>query len=154
MAHLIIPALLWFSAIGSGLIAGIFFAFSTFIMTAFARIAVPHGISAMQSINTTILGSLFMPVFFGTTLASGLLSGFALFRWDEPASATMLAAGLIYIVGMFVCTLVFNVLTLRQYTTEDFPFMGSIQSRPSRRNAIEYLCLLGFKASRFEVFGD
>lgn len=109
MAQLIVSALLWFSAIGSGLIAGIFFAFSTFIMPALSRVPEPHGISAMQSINSTILGSLLMPVFFGTTLASVVLAGIALFRWDESISAIMLAASLIYVAGMFVCTIVFNV---------------------------------------------
>ena len=36
------------AAIGSGLIAGIFFAFSTFIMQAFARLPADQGIAAMQ----------------------------------------------------------------------------------------------------------
>ncbi len=109
MPELILTILLWFCAIGSGLIAGIFFAFSTFIMTAFARIPQSHGISAMQSINTTILGSLFMPVFFGTALASLVLAGVALFRWGEPGTLAMLAASLLYLVGMFLSTIVFNV---------------------------------------------
>ena len=81
MTEYIFTTLLWFSAIGSGLIAGLFFAFSTFIMTAFDRIPQGHGISAMQSINSAILRSLFMPLFFGTALASLLIAGNALFRW-------------------------------------------------------------------------
>lgn len=105
----ILTALLWFSAIGCGMMAGLYFAFSTFIMTAFGRIPQAHGISAMQSINTTILQSLFMPLFWGTTLAALVLAGFALFRLGETAAMAMLAAGLLYVVGMFVCTIVFNV---------------------------------------------
>ena len=106
---LILTALLWFSAIGCGMMAGLYFAFSTFIMTALGRIPQTHGISAMQSINTTILQSLFMPLFWGTTLAALVLAGFALFRLGETAATPMLAAGLLYVVGMFVCTIVFNV---------------------------------------------
>ena len=109
MTEYIFTTLLWFSALGTGLVAGVFFAFSTFIMTAFARIPEPHGISAMQSINSTILRSLFMPFFFGTALASVLLAGRALSRWDEPGAMAMLAAGSIYFVGMFLCTIFFNV---------------------------------------------
>jgi uncharacterized membrane protein len=109
MTQYILIFLLWISALGSGLVAGIFFAFSTFIMTSFARIPQGHGISAMQSINSTILRSLFMPLFFGTAVASLLLAGTALFRWGEPGSMAMLAAGSIYFVGMFLCTIVFNV---------------------------------------------
>ncbi|NGX98043.1 MAG: DUF1772 domain-containing protein [Candidatus Afipia apatlaquensis] len=101
--------LLWFAAIGCGMMAGLYFAFSTFIMTALGRIPQAHGISAMQSINSTILRSLFMPLFWGTTLAALLLAASALFRPGEAAAMAMLAAGIIYVVGMFVCTVIFNV---------------------------------------------
>lgn len=109
VAELTITALLWFSAIGTGLIAGLFFAFSTFIMTAFGRIDQAHGVAAMNSINQTILRSLFMPVFFGTTLTSLALAVIALFQWDEPGSSAMLAGGAIYVLGMFGCTMAANV---------------------------------------------
>lgn len=101
--------LLWFAAIGCGMMAGLYFAFSTFIMTALGRIPQAHGISAMQSINSAILRSLFMPLFWGTTLAALLLAALALFRPGEAAAMAMLAAGIIYVVGMFVCTVIFNV---------------------------------------------
>ena len=104
-----ITVLLWFSAIGSGLVAGLFFAFSTFIMAALAKIPVPQGISAMQSINSTILRSLFMPLFFGTTLACLVLAGVALFRWGQPGTGLMFAGAVIYVLGMFLCTIVLNV---------------------------------------------
>lgn len=101
---------LWFNAIGCGLMAGIYFAFSTFIMTAFARIPEPHGISAMQSINRVIQRSLFMPLFFATTLVSIVLAVFAvLVVWGSPAATVLLAAGVTYVLGMFVCTIIFNV---------------------------------------------
>lgn len=105
----VITILLWVSAIGCGLIAGLYFAFSTFIMTALGRIEQRGGIAAMNAINSTILGSLFMPLFFGTTLTSAVLVILAPFDWNAPGAAVMLAGGLIYVVGMFVCTLVFNV---------------------------------------------
>lgn len=105
----VVSSLLWFSAVGCGLMAGVYFAFSTFIMRSFASIEAVHGISAMGSINTTILRSPFMPLFFGTTAASAAVAVLALFRWNEPGAAVMLAGGLIYFVGMFVCTVVLNV---------------------------------------------
>jgi len=109
MTESIITGLLWFSAIGSGLVAGLFFAFSTFIMSALARIPQERGISAMQSINSTILRSLFMPLFFGTSLVGLLLAGIAMFRSDGAGALAMLAAGVVYFVGMFLCTVFFNV---------------------------------------------
>jgi uncharacterized membrane protein len=38
-----VTILLWFAAIGCGVMAGVYFAFSTFIMTAFGRIDPAHG---------------------------------------------------------------------------------------------------------------
>lgn len=109
MTNVVIRSLLWFSAIGCGLMAGLYFAFSAFIMTALGRIAQVHGVSAMNSINSTILRSLFMPLFFGTTGASAVLVIVGLLRRSEPGSHAMLAGGLIYIAGMFLCTVFLNV---------------------------------------------
>ena len=44
-------ALTLFAALGCGLIAGVFFAFSTFVMKALARLPSGEGMAAMQSIN-------------------------------------------------------------------------------------------------------
>ena len=43
------------TALGAGMMAGLFFAFSFFIMTAFSRLAPAGGIAAMNSINVAIL---------------------------------------------------------------------------------------------------
>jgi uncharacterized membrane protein len=105
----IVTIVLWFSALGCGLLGGLYFAFSAFIMTAFAQIEQAAGIAAMNAINSTILRSLFMPFFFGTTLAGLVLAGVAVFRWGEPGSAYMLAGGVVHVLGMFIVTMVFNV---------------------------------------------
>jgi uncharacterized membrane protein len=109
MQQFLIPGLLWFSAVGCGLIAGLYFAFSAFIMTALGRISQTAGISAMNAIDAEIVRSLFMPVFLGTTLTSAALAALALLRWDEPGAMAMLAGGVLYVVGMFFVTMVFNV---------------------------------------------
>lgn len=109
MNNPVLISLLWFSALGSALHAGLFFAFSAFIMTALGRIDAAHGASAMQSINSTILRSLFMPVFLGTTVVALILAVWAVLRWGQSGSTLMFAAGLIYVLGMFGCTMVFNV---------------------------------------------
>jgi len=108
MAPLLTTGLLWFSAIGCGLIAGVYFAFSTFIMTSYARIAPAAGIAAMNAINIDIVKSVFMPVFFGTTVVAAILAGFAFFRWGAPGSTAVLLGGVIYVVGMLGVTLFFN----------------------------------------------
>jgi uncharacterized membrane protein len=67
-------ALLWFCALGCGLMAGLYFAFSVFIMSALDRLGPAAGAAAMNSINAVILRSLFMPIFLLTSLASLALS--------------------------------------------------------------------------------
>src|SRR5262245_34594859 len=108
MSSFVLPALLWFSAIGCGLLAGLYFSFSTFIMTAFARIGQAEGIAAMNSINVEIVRSLFMPFFLGTTLTCAILVVIGFLRWGEPGAAAMLAGGAIYVLGMFIVTMIFN----------------------------------------------
>ena len=109
MTHAITTALLWFSAIGCGLLAGLYFAFSAFINSALGRIEAPAGIAAMNSINVVIVRSPFMPLFLGSSLAALILAGVALFQWHQPGSVAIFAGGVIYVIGMFVCTIVFNV---------------------------------------------
>ena len=43
------------AAIGSGLIAGVFFAFSTFVMRALGRRPPTEGMAAMQAINVAVI---------------------------------------------------------------------------------------------------
>lgn len=109
MNQLPIIFLLWFGAIACGLLSGLYFAFSAFIMTALRRIEQVQGISAMNSINSTILRSAFMPLFLSSTLASLILLVVGFFRRSEPGSMAMIAGGLIYVSGMFLCTVLFNV---------------------------------------------
>jgi len=109
MFYLVIKYSLWFSAIGCGLLAGTYFAFSAFVMTALGRVEPVHAISAMNAVNSTILRSWFMPFFFGTTLASAVLAISGLVYMGDPGAMAMLLGGLIYIAGMFLCTMFFNV---------------------------------------------
>jgi uncharacterized membrane protein len=95
--------------IGSGLTAGIFYAFSTFVMAALARIPPEQGIAAMNSINITVINPWFFAVFFGTPIVCAILFIMALLKWSEPGAAVIMAASVIYIVGSLAVTMVFNV---------------------------------------------
>jgi uncharacterized membrane protein len=97
------------AAIGSGMMAGLFFAFSTFIMQAFAKRPAPIGIAAMQSINQTILKPIFFLLFFGTALLGVVLAVWALLDWSGWGSAQRLAGGLLFLVGAIGITMWFNV---------------------------------------------
>lgn len=100
-------AILWAAAIGCGLMAGVYFTFSAFVMRALTAIPVARAVDTMNSINRVIVSSAFLPLFFGTTIASGLLVGSAVFL--SPATLHAAIGGGIYLVGMFVCTMAFNV---------------------------------------------
>ncbi|MBX5184741.1 DUF1772 domain-containing protein [Rhizobium sp. NZLR3b] len=97
------------AAIGSGLVAGIFFAFSTFIMTAFSRIPAEQGIAAMNSINVTIVRSPFMGLFVPTAILCIVITVLALIDWRGGASTLMLAGAALYLLASFLSTIIFNV---------------------------------------------
>ncbi|MGQ0682873.1 anthrone oxygenase family protein [Bradyrhizobium sp.] len=105
----LVTGLLWFSAIGCGLMAGLYFAFSAFIMAALGRIDQAAGIAAMNAINKVIVQSLFLPIFMGSTLTCLVLAAMAPLRWSEPGAAMWLAGGVLYVAGMFAVTMLFNV---------------------------------------------
>lgn len=109
MSSSLVNVLLWTAALGSGLMAGVYFAFSAFIMKAFDKIETAQSIAAMNAINDAILRSLFMPVFFGSSIISAILIIVAIIQWGEADSGLILIAGLSYFLGMFICTVVFNV---------------------------------------------
>ena len=96
-------------AVGCGMMAGLYFAFSAFIMRSLAELPVPQGVLAMQSINRVILGSPFMALFFGTSLASLGLAVWGVARWSEAGAALLVAGGALYVVGQLVFTAAFNV---------------------------------------------
>lgn len=97
------------SALGCGLIAGAFFAFSSFVMKALSRLPGSEGMAAMQSINVVVLNPVFLGVFVGTAAlcAAGLVCSFL--RWHEPGAIYLLAGSLLYLLGTFMVTMAFNV---------------------------------------------
>ena len=102
-------ALTFVAALGAGLIGGLFFAFSSFVMTALGRLQAPTGIAAMQSINVAVLNPGFFTAFFGTAALSVLALIAALMRWSEPGSFCLLAGSLLYLIGTILVTMVCNV---------------------------------------------
>lgn len=102
-------ALKLFSAIGCGLIAGVFFAFSTFVMNALSRLGPKEGINAMQSINITAINPLFMIALFGTAVTCLFLSVFSLLKWHQPSAVYLLVGSLVYLLGAVLVTIAFNV---------------------------------------------
>jgi hypothetical protein len=63
----------------------------------------------MNSINVTIINPGFMSVFIGTALSCLLIGVRALFTWNRGGAKLLFAASLVYLMGTFGVTLIFNV---------------------------------------------
>jgi uncharacterized membrane protein len=81
------------AALGCGLIAGVFFAFSSFVMRALGRLPPSGGAAAMQWINVVVLNPVFLGVFVGTAVVCVLVLVAALLRWNDHNSVYMLVGG-------------------------------------------------------------
>lgn len=97
------------AALGSGLVGGVFFAFSAFVVKALARLPAAHGIAAMQSINIAVANRWFMAPFFGTAAACVALILTALPRWREPDGILRLVGAALYLGGGIGVTGVRNI---------------------------------------------
>lgn len=102
-------ALTLVAALGSGLSAGVFFAFSAFVMKALARLAPAEGVAAMQSINKLAVSRAFMTALFATALACIALAGWAWADLTEPYAPYLLAGSGLYLVGVIVVTIAYHV---------------------------------------------
>lgn len=97
------------NALGCAVIAGVFFAFSSFVMPALARLPPAQGILAMQSINVVVINPWFMGVFLGTAVSCFALAWSALRGWSEAGAGYRLGACAAYLFGTMAVTLLANV---------------------------------------------
>ena len=94
------------AAIGAGVNAGVFFAFSTFVMQGLGHLTAPRGIAAMQAINKQAPTPVFMTALMGTALLSVGAVVVAVANLDEPWAAYLLVGGLLYARRLTVMFLV------------------------------------------------
>lgn len=102
------------AALGCALIAGIFLAFSSFVMTALGRLPAGQGAAAMRSINVAVLNPLFLGLFFGAGLLCLVLAADGVMRSSAVGGMTAagfcrIAAALLYVGGTLVVTMICNV---------------------------------------------
>jgi uncharacterized membrane protein len=109
MAGSLLVAITFVAALGSGVMAGLFFVFSVFMMTALARLGAPQGIAAMQSVNIAIINPIFLAVFLGTAILSVVTALAAIWSWSAAGSGWLLAGSVFYLAGIVAVTMVFNV---------------------------------------------
>ena len=95
--------------LGSAVIGGVFFAFSSFIMKALGRVPSQEGIAAMQSINVVVINPSFSGTFMGTAALCVVIAFVAVLNWGVPSAPYLLAGALAYFAGTFLVTMFGNV---------------------------------------------
>jgi uncharacterized membrane protein len=102
-------ALTLVSALGCGLVAGWFFAFSNHIMKSLGRMPEAQGIAAMQEINIAVINPWAMTALFGTALTCIALAVLSAVEGNEPDVYYQLAGSAVYVVGTVLVTMALNV---------------------------------------------
>lgn len=95
--------------LSSAMLAGVFLAFSDFIMRALIAANPIGAIEAMQKINIKVLRSIFLATFFALVPATIGLSIFAGLRLDGPVRTMIVGGSGIYLLAVILVTIVGNV---------------------------------------------
>jgi uncharacterized membrane protein len=105
----LVVALVTVAALGCGLMGGLFFTFSNFVMRALALQPADQGIRVMQAINIQIVNPLFLLLFVGTPLLSVALAVSGVLRLSEPGSRLLAVGSFLYLVGALAVTVLINI---------------------------------------------
>lgn len=97
------------SIIAYALVSGVFLAFSDFIMRSLAHTGGFGGVDAMQAINREVFRWVFMTLFIGMAPISLAIAAYGGFVVGNGPGVMFVLAGLIYFVGCFGVTVLFNV---------------------------------------------
>ncbi|MEV0690588.1 anthrone oxygenase family protein [Streptomyces sp. NPDC050388] len=95
--------------LGTGLVAGAFCAFSTFVMRGIAALPPARGVAAMQSVNVAAVRAPFMLVFLGSALLCAAIAVVTSVRWPGEGAVGLLVGSALYLFGGFGVTVVANV---------------------------------------------
>lgn len=105
----IIPLVGTIALLGSAVVGGVFFAFSSFVMKALAHVPSAEGIGAMQSINVDVINPSFLGAFLGTALLSLGVVVLVMLTHSHPSTMWFLGGAILYFVGTFLVTMFGNV---------------------------------------------
>ncbi|SIS79535.1 Uncharacterized membrane protein [Roseivivax lentus] len=97
------------SVLAYAILAGVFLAFSDFIMRALSRTSGTGGVEAMQGINREVFRYVFIPLFIAMAPLSLFIAAYGGAVIGSAPGAAMMLAGLIYFVGCFGVTIRGNV---------------------------------------------
>ncbi|GAB3263809.1 anthrone oxygenase family protein [Kineosporia babensis] len=97
------------TAAGCGLLAGVLFAFSGFVMAGLNRLPPGQAVAAMQGINVTAVRPPLMLAMLATAAGTIAVTVIALRSTDGSTRALLLAGAVLYLLGGIGITGAFNV---------------------------------------------
>jgi uncharacterized membrane protein len=103
---------LWLTVLGvlgTGLVAGVFCGFSTFVMRGLASLPPAQGVAAMNAINVTAVMPAFMLLFVGSAVLCAVLAVVTFVLWPGDGKVELLLGSALYLFGSFGVTMVANV---------------------------------------------
>ncbi len=104
-----LPFIVAMAITGSGVVTGLLFAFSNFVMRALEDLPTEHGMFAMQRINERIINPIFLMFFMGTPVLCLIIVVVSALELRTSGHAYLLAGAVVYLLGPFGITILFNV---------------------------------------------
>ncbi|GAB2739027.1 DUF1772 domain-containing protein [Streptomyces bullii] len=95
--------------LGTGLVAGAFFAFSAFVMRALAALPPAQGVAAMNAINVSAVQPAFMLLFVGSAVLCAVIAVVTFVLWPDQGTVELLVGSALYLFGTFGVTVLANV---------------------------------------------
>ncbi|MFI2376668.1 DUF1772 domain-containing protein [Streptomyces sp. NPDC018964] len=102
-------ALTVLGVLGTGLTAGVFCAFSTFVMRGLATLPPAQGVAAMRAVNVPAVRPAFMLLFLGTAVLCAVVTVVTFVLWPDEGAVEMLVGGVLYLAGSSGLTVVANI---------------------------------------------
>ncbi|UXY26904.1 anthrone oxygenase family protein [Streptomyces sp. HUAS TT20] len=101
--------LILLGVLGTGLVAGVFCGFSTFVMRGLASLPPAQGVAAMNAINVAAVTPAFMLVFAGSAVLCAMIAVVTFVLWPDDGKVELLLGSALYLFGSFGLTVAANV---------------------------------------------
>ena len=131
------------TVVGSGLLAGVFFAFSAFVMSGLRRMPEASGAAAMRSINVTAQRPPLMIALFGVSALCVVMIVQAVVTWSRPGAGWLLAGAVLTLVGAVGVTAAVNVPLNDRLDAGTVTWSQFLAGWDPTNHARTVLCLVG-----------
>lgn len=131
------------TTIGSGLLAGVFFAFSAFVMSGLQRLPDSDGTAAMRSVNVTAQRAPLMMALFGVSALCCVMIVRALATRSQPGAAWLLVGSILTIIGALGITAAINVPLNNRLEAGTVTWSRFLAGWDPANHARTILCLAG-----------